>query len=179
MKKTLLLFVLLLVMGGAVIAQEEEAHKNAIYFGTTDLLGIAVSYERIFHPNFSLVVESGAGILITQSFYATIKARWFPITGSNFALFVSGGLGYGQMRKETFYFMWEGDTKYEIYGEIISPGVGIKFGYGKPTGFAFTTAMDYDIILGEKTYFRDGKKTDPKFGLGLNLNVKLLFGFAF
>jgi hypothetical protein len=178
MKKALLLLVLLAVLGGTVVAQE-EAHKNAIYFGTTDILGIAVSYERVLRPNFSLVVESGAGILITQSFYATVKARWFLITGSNFGLFVSGGLGYGQMRKETFYFMWEGDAKYEIYGEIISPGIGIKFGYGKPRGFAFTTAMDYDVILGEKTRFRDGNKTDPKFGVGLNLNVKLLFGFAF
>jgi len=178
MKKTLLLFVLLVVLGGVVIAQE-EAHKNAIYFGTTDILGIAVCYERIFRPNFSLVVETGAGIFITQSFYATVKARWFPITGSNFGFFVSAGLGYGQLRKETFYFMWEGDVKYEIYGEIISPGIGIKLGHGKSNGFTLTTALDYDIILGEKTRFRDGIKADPKFGVGLNLNAKLLFGLAF
>jgi hypothetical protein len=179
MKKTLLLFILLVVLGGTVIAQEEEAHKNAIYFGTTDILGIAFSYERMLWPNFSLVVESGAGIFVTQSFYATVKARWYPITGTNFGLFVSGGLGYGQLRKEIFYFMWEGNSKYEIYGEVISPGIGIKYGYGKPRGFAFTTAMDYDIVLGEKTRFRDGVKGEPKFGVGLNLNVKMVFGFAF
>jgi hypothetical protein len=181
MKKKLLLIIILIILGGTVIAQEEaeEAHKNAIYFGTTDILGIAVGYERMLRPNFSLVIESGAGIILTESFYATLRGRWFPVSESNFGLFISGGLGYGQLIKKSFYFMWEKDDAYEIYGGLISPGIGIKFGFGKPRGFVFSTALDYDIILGEKTYLHDGYNDEPEFGVGLNFNIKLLFGFAF
>jgi hypothetical protein len=181
MKKTLLLLVLLVLLGGIVIAQEKkgEAHKNAIYFGTTDLFGIAASYERMLGPNFSLVIESGAGVILAESFYAALRGRWFPVSDSNFAIFISSGLGYGQLEKKSFYFMWEKDDTYEIYGGLISPGIGIKFGYGKPRGFVLTTALDYNIILGEKTTLHEDYNDDPKFGVGLNLNVKLLFGFAF
>jgi len=82
MKKTLLFAVLLIILSGTVIAQEEveEAHKNAIYFGTTDILGIALGYERVLRPNLSLVIESGAGIILTESFYATFRGRWFPVS---------------------------------------------------------------------------------------------------
>jgi hypothetical protein len=181
MKKTLLLLVLLILLDGIVIAQEKkgEAHKNAIYFGTTDLFGIAASYERMLGPNSSLVIESGAGVILAESFYAALRGRWFPVSDTNFAIFISGGLGYGQLIKKSFYFMWEKDDPYEIYGGLISPGIGIKFGYGKPRGFVLTTALDYNIILGEKTSLHEDYNDDPKFGVGLNLNVKLLFGFAF
>jgi len=181
MKKTLLLLILFVILGGTVIAQEEaeKAHKNAIYFGTTDILGIALSYERMVRPNLSLVIELGAGTILTESFYASLRGRWFPVSDSNFGLFISCGLGYGQLIKESFYFMWEKDDAYEIYGGLVSPGIGIKFGYDKPKGFVFSTALDYDIIFGQKTYLYDGYNDEPEFGVGLNFNVKLLFGYAF
>jgi len=75
--------------------------------------------------------------------------------------------------------MWEKDDAYKIYGGLISPGIGVKFGFGKPRGFVFSTALDYDIILGEKTCLYEDYNDEPEFGVGLNLNVKLLFGFAF
>jgi len=179
MKKALLLLFFFLVLGGTVIAQEEEAHKNVIYFGTTDLFGIAAGYERMLGPNFSLLIEAGAGIISIESFFADLRGCWFPVHDPNFGLFISGGLGYGQLRKETFYFMWEKDDPYEIYDGLISPGIGMKLGFGKPRGFVLTAALDYDIVLGEKTFLHDDYNDDPKFGVGLNLNVKLLFGFAF
>jgi len=178
MKKALVLLVLSVFLGGTVIAQEEkgEAHKNAVYIGTADLLGFALAYERMLKPNFSLVIESGASAFITEASFITLRGRWFPFLDSNFGLFVSGGLGYGQLRKNASYFIWEREDEYEIYGALISPGFGIKFGFGKPRGFVLTAAMDYDIILGEKEPLYGA---DPKFGVGFNLNAKVLFGYAF
>jgi len=181
MKKTLLLLVLSVVLGGAVIAQE-EAHKNAIYLGTADIFGLAIGYERMLRPNFSLVIDSGAAAYITQATYITIRSRWFPFSDSNVGLFISCGLGYGELTKEAFYFRWEREDDYEIYGGLISPGVGIKLGFGKPRGFVLTAALDYDIVLGEKAYLYyddDRSKGDGVFGVGFNLNAKLLCGFAF
>jgi len=186
MKKALLLLVLSVVLGGTVFAQEkaEEAHKNAVYLGTADIFGFAIGYERMLRPNFSLVFESGASAFITQAAYITLRGRWFPFSDSNVGLFVSCGLGYGQLAKEASYFIWERDDDYEIYGGLISPGVGMKVGFGKPRGFVLTAAIDYDIILGEKAYFnydigRGKYEGDGEFGVGLNLNAKVLFGFAF
>jgi len=167
--------IIFVILGGTVIAQE-EAHKNAVYIGTTSILGFATGYERMLRPNFSLVIESGVAAFITQSFYTALRCRWFPFSDSNVGLFVSGGLGYGQLIKEYSFLMWEREEDYEIYGGAISPGVGIKVGFGKPRGFVLTTAMDYDIILGEKKYLYND---ETKFGVGFNFNVKLLFGFAF
>ena len=181
MKKALLFLVFLIVLGGAVFAQEEkeEAHKNAVYLGNVGFLGIALGYERMLRPNFSLVVETGAEGYFTQAYYMNIRGRWFPVSDSNIGLFISCGLGYGQLIKETAFLMWEREDDYEIYGASISPGVGIKVGFGKPRGFVLTGAIDYDIILGGKRYLYGSHSDEPEFGVGFNLNAKVLFGFAF
>ena len=195
MKKMLFLFVFSVVLGGAVIAQEEkedyqekaantaeEAHKNALYLGSTDILGFALGYERMFRQNFSLVFEIGvgAGIISAESFYTVLRARWFPVSDSNIGFFVSGALGYGQLKKRNSYFMWEKDDNYDVYGGLISPGIGMKVGFGKPRGFVLTGAIDYDIIFGKKTSYYEYKTEDKgEFGLGFNLNFNILFGYAF
>jgi hypothetical protein len=178
MKKALLLLVLSAVLAGTVTAQE-EAHKNAIYFGSTDLFGIALGYERMLRPNLSLLIDAGAGIILIPSFYTSARLRWYPFSdsdGNTYGFFVSGGLGYGQFEKDFSIFLWEKNAAYQIYGVLISPGIGIKIGAGKPNGFVFSPGIDFDVVLGEKMPLY---KDETEFGVGLNPNIKVLFGFCF
>jgi opacity protein-like surface antigen len=185
MKKVLLLLVILTVLAGVVTAQE-GAHKNAIYFGTTDILGLALGYERMLRPNLSLMVDAGAALVLVPSFYAASRLRWYPVSdsdGKTYGLFVSAGLGYDQFEKDSSIFLWEKDEEYDMYGLLISPGIGIKIGFGKPKGFVFNIGVDFDVVLGEKTRYNyneyDEIKTKSGFGVGFNPNIKLLFGFGF
>ena len=178
MKKLLLFLILFVILGGAVIAQE-DAHKNAIYFGTTDIFGFALCYERMLSQNVSLLMDTGAALTLVPSFYAASRLRWYPFSysdGNTYGFFVSWGLGYGQFEKDFSIFIWERDEVYEIYGLLITSGIGVKLGFGKPKGFVFNIGMDFDVVFGEKMSLYNDKK---EFGVGFNPNIKLLFGFGF
>jgi hypothetical protein len=179
MKKALLFLFLLAALGGIVTAQEEP-HKNVIYIGTTDIFGFATSYERIFRPDFSLIVDMGASLFFSQTYYTIVRTRYYPSfnsDGTRSGFFLSLGAGFGKLQKDDMMlFLWEKDP-YEVNGFVLSPGIGIKIGNSKPTGFIFSVGMDLDLYIGEETI--DGNKAETKIGVGLNPNCKLLFGFGF
>ena len=187
MKKALLLLAFAVFLGWNVSAQ--QAHKHAINFGTTGLIGFAVGYERMLLSNFSLTVDAGAGLFLSPIRYLSIGARWYPISGSDgetIGLFMSGSIGYGEFEERGAFFGWEkGNDTYDIWGFMFSPAVGFKIGSNKPRGFLLTPMLGVDIILGQKTrYNPDGHDDlddigETNFGWGFNPSFKLLFGFAF
>ena len=179
------LLIIVIFLTGNVSAQ--NAHKNAINFGSTGIIGIAAGYERMLLPNFSLTVDAGYGLFLSPAFYASVGARWYPISGSDgktMGLFLSGSVGYGEIEEREPLFAWEKNRDmYDIWGLMFSPSVGFKIGAGKPKGFLVTPILGVDIFLGEKTTHHgtnEEKYTeDPEFGLGFNPSFKLLFGIAF
>jgi len=177
MKKTLLFFILFGIIGGTAIAQE-KVHKNVVYFGSTDMFGIALCYERMLRQDLSLLVDTGAALASAPSSYAVSKLRWYPFSDSdgNTGFFVSGGLGYNQFEKGSPIFIWERDAAYKIYGLLVSPGIGIKMGFGKPKGAVFSIGMDLDVVFGKKISLNNSK---TEFGAGFNPNIKLLLGLGF
>ena len=178
MKKTLLLLILFATLGGIATTQE-KIHKNVIYFGTIDMFGIALCYERMLRQNLSLLVDTGAALTVAPSSYAVSRLRWYPFSdsdGNTYGFFVSGGLGYDQFEKSSSIFIWEKDAAYKIYGLLLSPGIGTKMGFGKPKGTVFSIGMDIDIVFGKKMSLYNDK---TEFGAGFNPNIKLLLGFGF
>lgn len=182
MKKALLVMILVISFGSLLSAQ--QAHKNVVYFGNTGLFGFALCYERMFLPNFSLVLDAGYAFYMPE-YYASVRLRWFPGSdsdGVSTAFFMSAGIGYGGYLNQ-----WglqelideEDENEYKIYGAIFSPGVGFKIGFGKRRGFIFTPALDLDIFFGEKSKREDDGWSESRFGVGLSPNLKLLFGYAF
>ena len=185
MKKTIFLLIFAVFLALNISAQ--EPHKNAINFGTTGLLGIAVGYERMLLSNFSMTVDIGYGLYLSPSFYTSIGARWYPVSDSNgktAGFFLSVSAGYGEISERESLFAWEKDSNpYDIWGFMISPSLGFKIGSGKPRGFMVTPMIGADIFLGEKTIYdkvyEDKYKKESEFGLGFNPSFKLLFGYAF
>ena len=173
MKKALLLLALAIFIGGNASAQ--QAHRHAISMGPSELLGIAINYEYMLFPNFSMAMEAGisASLSLRAGYNAAIHARWFPVSnsaGRTLGFFVSGGLGFGGIWANEYY----------VEGVLLSTGVGYKVGAGKRKGFIFTPVLDINFVLGDKTpigdYYNSGK---TEFGFGWFPNLKVLFGIAF
>ena len=188
MKKVLLLLVLIMVMGGVLSAQ--EAHKNAFYFGNSDIFGFVLCYERILLPNLSLAIDLGGSYVPRTAYYSSCYARWYPLTsleGWSRGLFLAGGLGVGGFSSELSLFdldnTYEEKSWYAIDGLLVSPGIGYKFGFGKHRGFVCTLGLDVGFIFGDKTtHWETGNDTQTETksnAVGVNPVFKLLFGYAF
>ena len=191
MKKALLLLVLVIALGGIVSAQ--EAHKNVIYAGTTDIFGIFVGYERMFRPNFSFLIDAGGALFPNFARYVSAHLRWFPFSSyEGVGFFLDTGIGFGEFRRihNWLALIYGGEEVHRITGLILSPGLGVKFGAGKRRGLVFAPSLNFDIYLGRKEQFLGENRSDAlddydylwgesKSGVGVNPNLKLLFGFAF
>ena len=182
MKKVLLLLILAITIGGLISA--EEAHTNAIYFGTTDLFGFMVCYERVLNPHLSMTIDAGYAIFLNPAYYVSAHLRWLPFSrsdGTPVGFFIDTGAGFGKFRHE-FSWLASVDDEYEddfnVLGLILSPGIGFKFGAGKPRGFVFAPSLNIDIYIGTKTDLLESEP-EKEFGMGINPNLKLLLGYAF
>ena len=184
MKKAVLLLFFTFFLGCNVFAQ--RAHKHSISFGPSAFTGLAVNYEYMVLPNFSLVADTGftLSVLLNMAFNASIQARWFPVSNSKgepLGFFVSGGLGCGGILTP------DRDGHYEINGLMSSVGIGHKLGIGKRRGFVLNTIMDFNVAIGRKTFIYSYydefdnryENRETKLGVGFNPNFKLLFGWAF
>ena len=192
MKKAVLLLVIVIALGGILSAQ--EAHKNAFYGGSCGIFGLALCYERVLSPNFSLLIDTGIPLLPNPAIYASAHLRWFPFSSNeNVGFFLDAGVGFGNFWQIFDWLILLKDQREEflITGLILSPGIGLKFGTGKRRGFVFSPSLNFDIYLGGRENYlgepgsSESHKEDdylwdkPKFGVGVNPNLKLLFGFAF
>ena len=163
-KKTILILMILVIMAGSISAQNDERAKNsiALQFG---IIGLALSYERIFIPQFSLLADvSYTTLILMDEFTASIKARWYP-WGKTFFMDLGLGYSYGYgmsgfiidaaMTVLTFgYWLkmkpggWE-KNEFITGGFLIQPGLGWKIDIGRPDGFVLPISLGMDFKIGK------------------------------
>jgi hypothetical protein len=183
MKKALLLLVLTIILGVNIYAQ--ESHKNAIYTGSVGIIGFSMCYERMILPNFSLGFDFGTGLYIfgpEDAMYISLQPRWYPLADTQDGFFVSFGLGYCETTNWSNN-LWAKDWD-DMYGLLLSPGMGFKIGFGKPRGFVLIPALRIDVIIGEKityNYYTENNDSEKetKFGVAFTPVPQILFGYAF
>ena len=191
MKKFLLFLIFAAAFGGLLSAQ--ETHENVLYAGIADIFGLALCYERVFSPNYTLLIDAGIPYFPNPAFYIKSHLRWFPFSdyeGKTVGFFLDAGIGFGVFRHVFSWLnmLYDDGEEYRITGLILSPGFGFKFGSGKRRGLVFSPSLNFDIYLGGKEKYLgnleeyndgDDQWEEPRFGVGFNPNLKLLFGYAF
>jgi len=175
-KKIILLFIIFILISGAVFAREQERANNSIVVGV-GLVGVELSYERMFNRYLSAVASvSYTELIFMNEFTASGKGRFYPFGG---IFFMELGVGYtygkgvvggiADMMLALLTFGWwltqiEEDDIFRTGGLLIQPGIGWKIG-GKTPGLVMPISMGINF----KRPLKDGDIPDfmPYFRIGI------------